>query len=228
MNTTDTTCAPETRVTKSLLGYGIIAGPIYLIASVTQGLVRDGFDFARHQWSLLANGDFGWIHILNFVLVGLMTIAAAAGLRRAMPEGRGRTWGPRLIAIYGASLIAAGIFRADPVPGFPPGTRSSPDGAVTVSWHGMLHFAAGVIGFGCLIAACFVLARRFRAEGKGGWAVFSTVTGALFLAGFIGVAAGAGRTVTNLAFTATIVLVWTWISATSLHFYRKTARTSNA
>jgi Protein of unknown function (DUF998) len=90
-----------------------------------------------------------------------------------------------------------------------------------MSWHGALHFVSGGIGFLCLVAACFVVARRFSAEGRRGWALFSQVTGVLFLAGFAGVASGGGGVWSNLAFTAAIVLAWAWVSAVSAHLYRR-------
>lgn len=37
-------CDPATRITKSLLGYGVIAGPVYVLVSLAQALTRDGFD----------------------------------------------------------------------------------------------------------------------------------------------------------------------------------------
>jgi hypothetical protein len=91
-----------------------------------------------------------------------------------------------------------------------------------VSWHGILHFVAGGIGFGCLIAACFVVARRYAAEGRRGWARYSRVTGALFLAGFLAVASGAPGT--NLVFTAAVLLVLGWLSAVAVDRYRTTER----
>ena len=211
-----TDCTPAARVTRSLLGYGILAGPLYVVVSLAQALTRDGFDLTRHQWSLLSNGTLGWIQITNFVVTGLMVTASAAGLRRALAPGR---WASRLVAGYGAGLVCAGIFRADPALGFPPGT---PAGAGTVSWHGILHFASGAVGFGCLIAACFVVARRFAAEGRGRWAAYSRVTGVLFLAGFVGVATGGGSTATNLGFVGGILIGWAWLTALSIHLYRTT------
>ncbi|MEV7966818.1 DUF998 domain-containing protein [Sphaerisporangium sp. NPDC088356] len=86
------TCDPRTSVTKSLLGYGVIAGPVYIVVSLAQALTRDGFDLARHQWSMLANGELGWIQITNFFVAGLMTLACAVGLHRALPPGRGAIW----------------------------------------------------------------------------------------------------------------------------------------
>ncbi len=204
-------CDPAARVTRSLLGYGVIAGPAYVLVSLLQAVTRDGFDLRRHAWSLLSNGHLGWIQVTNFVVTGLATVAFSIGLRRALRSGRGGSWAPRLIGVYGASLIGAGVFRADPALGFPPGT---PPGVAEVSWHGIAHFILGGIGFTCLVAACFVLARRFAGEGRRGWATYSRVTGVLFLAGFAGVASGAGSV---LAFVAAVVLAWTWVSALAVH-----------
>ena len=202
------------RVTRALLVCGVIAGPLYVLVSVTEALTRDGFDLARHQWSLLSNGDLGWVHIANLVVTGLLTVAFAVGLRRVLRPGRGGTWVPRLLGVYGLSLAAAGVFRADPAMGFPPGT---PEGAAEVTWRGVLHFVAGGIGFVCLVVACLLVAGRFAAEGRQRWARFSRTTGVLFLAGFVAVAAGAGAAWSNLAFTAAVVLAWSWVSALAAH-----------
>ncbi|HST83015.1 MAG TPA: DUF998 domain-containing protein [Kineosporiaceae bacterium] len=218
---TDQHCNPADRVTKSLLGYGVIAGPAYVTVAVAQALTRDGFDLTRHPWSMLSNGDHGWIQIVNFLLTGLMVIAFAVGLRRALDGGVGARWAPRLVAAYGLSLIAAGAFRADPGLGFPIGTPAGPG---PISWHGTLHFAAGGIGFSCLAAACFVLARRFAAEGRLRWARFSRVSAGAFLAGFAMVASGSGVPGAVVAFTAAIILIWGWMSVVAVDRYRIVAR----
>jgi hypothetical membrane protein len=211
-------CTPAGRITKSLLGYGIIAGPLYVVVALAQALTRDGFDLSKHAWSLLTNGELGWIQITNFIVTGLMTVAAAIGLRRALTPGRGRSLAPLLIASYGVSLIGAGIFRPDPAQGFPAGTPET----TTISWHGMLHFMLGGIGFLCLIAACFVLASRFSRDGRRRLAWFSRITGVVFLAGFVGIASGShGPTV--LAFVAAVLTVCAWVTTVSVHFYRTAA-----
>src|SRR6478609_4705228 len=153
MTTTD--CPPlPTRITKSLLGYGVIAGPVYVLAVGLQMATRDGFDPTRHAASQLANGDLGWIQIATFVITGAMTIAAAVGVRRALGAGRLSAWASALLGGYGVGLVFAGVFRADPSDGFPPGT---PPGMGEVSWHGLTHLAVATLGFACLVAACFVL-----------------------------------------------------------------------
>ena len=142
----------------------MIAGPFYIAVSFTQAIVRDGFDLSRHEWSLLANGPRGWVQVLNLVLTGLMVVAAAIGFRRSLGEGRAARWAPRLLGVYGMALVAAGAFRADPMNGFPLGT---PDGApVHPTLHGTLHFVAGGVGFLALVAATWLLAGRFRQDGR--------------------------------------------------------------
>ena len=68
MTTAD--CPPlADRITKSLLGYGVIAGPIYVVAVAAQMLTRDGYDPTRHAASQLVNGSLGWIQIATFLVV---------------------------------------------------------------------------------------------------------------------------------------------------------------
>lgn len=212
-----TTCRPEHRVTRSLLGYGIIAGPFYVAVSLGQAVVRDGFDLSRHEWSLLANGPGGWIQTANLILTGTMVIAAAVGYRRAMEAGSGRRWAPRLLGVYGVGLVVAGVFRADPMGGFPAGTPDGPPSVPTLP--GMLHLVSAGVGFLALVATSFVLATRFRREGRTARAGVSIGTGLIFLAGFAGVASSSPTPAINLAFTAAVVAAWAWLSATSVHLY---------
>ena len=215
--TTTTTCPPlADRITKSLLGYGVIAGPIYIAAVAAQAATRDGFDPTRHAASQLANGDLGWIQIATFLITGAMTIAAAVGIRRALGAGRSSAWASGLIGGFGAGLVAAGLFRADPSDGFPPGT---PAGMGEPTWHGMAHFAVAGIGFICLVAACFVLAARFAAMREPAWAWFSRITGGLFACSFVVLSSGSGGAAI-LVFTAAVVLAWAWLTAVSLKLYR--------
>ncbi len=213
-------CSPAGRVTRSLLGYGVVAGPFYVIVALAQALLRPGFNLAHDDVSLLSNGSFGWVQIANFVLTGGMVFACSVGLARALPGGRGATWAPRLLALYGAGLVAAGIFVADPMNGFPAGAPAGRPDAITV--HGILHIAAAAVGFLGLVGACIVMARRFAAEKRGRWAVFSIVTGVAFLIAFGGVASGSGSPAVVLAFWAALVLAWAWLASVSVDLYRRT------
>jgi hypothetical protein len=222
--TAEQDCPPGTRVTKSLLGYGVLAGPLYVIVVLAQALLRPGFSLAHDDASLLSNGSLGWIQIANFLVTGAMVIAFAIGMRRAMTGGRSALWGPLLIGVYGLGLIAAGIFVADPMYGFPPGTAAGRPAVITT--HGILHIAAAGIGFLCLVAACFALARRFAREGRRSWMWFSLATGIAFLAAFAGLASGSDSPVIVLAFWAALLLAWAWIAALSVRLYRQVSSQS--
>ena len=222
---TTTTSTPATceegwtpvHVTRSLLGWGIVAGPFYVITSIVQAQAREGFDLRRHQWSLLQNGDLGWIQVANFLLTGSMLIAFAVGMRRALVPGPASRWAPILAGVFGASMIAAGIFTADPALGFPAGV---PDGPAVVTTRGVLHFAAAGVGFLSIAAASFVVARRQSSDGHRGRALFSRLTAIGFLCGFLCVASGGGSVAANLAFTAAVILVFIWTSVTAADLYR--------
>ncbi|TMR88367.1 DUF998 domain-containing protein, partial [Nonomuraea basaltis] len=205
---------------RPLLGFGVVAGPLYVTVALAQAFTREGFDLARHPWSFLANGDLGWIQTANFVVTALATMACAAGLRRALASGRGARWAPRLVAAFGASMAGAAIFPADPAMGFPAGTPEGP-GAITLT--GTLHMAVGGVGFLCMVAACYVMASRFARDGSKGWAVYSRVTGTLFLGSFVGIASGGGVTWANLTFVGGILAIWSWLSLVSLKLSRNAA-----
>ena len=198
--------APTTR---TLLTCGVIAGPLFVIVALLQAFTRDGFDLKRHPFSMLSLGDLGWIQIANFVVTGLLFIACAVGMRRVLHPGRAGTWGPLLIGAFGASMIAGGVFLADPGMGFPPGAPEGPPASMSVT--GIVHGLAFVVGTSTLIAAFFVLARRFSVMGDRRWARYSVASGILFVVLLeIGVLGGDFR-IAALA----IVIGWAWASLTA-------------
>ena len=214
-------CSAAGNVTRSLLGYLALAGPFYVVVSLAQALTRHGFDLTRDEWSLLALGHLGWIQQANLILTGVMIIVGAVGVRRAISRSADAgTWAPRLLAGYGLGLIGAGVFRADAADGFPPGT---PGGrAAHVSGHGMLHLLFGSLGFACLIAACFVIARSYYRRKNRRGAVTSGAVGVVFAAGFAGIATGAASEAINVGFTAAVVISSAWVTAVAVGLYRRT------
>jgi len=203
------TSTDDARLTKALLTCGIVAGPLYIILGLIQMAIRPGFDITRHSLSLLANGELGWIQTLNFLVTGVLLLAGAVGMKRALQSGPGYKWAARMLGLYGLGLIGARLFSADPALGFPPGTplENNP-----ISWHGMLHFIIGTLGFIGFIATCFIVARRFRSIQQPGWAWYSLITGILFLASFVGIASGSKGPV-SVVFAMGVVLGFIWISA---------------
>ena len=211
---TTRTCTRAQRVTRSLLGYGVLAGVVFETSILVQGLTRHGFRIAHDDASLLANGPLGWIQVATFLVSGAMTIAAAAGVHRALPS----RWAARLIGIYGAGLVAAGIFSADPASGFGPG---APLGKAThISWHGAGHLISASTGFLALIAACLVVAHYFSRHGRRGLAIYSRVTGVAFGAAFAAVTTGSSSSAIVLPFYAAILAAFAWLAVVSVHLYR--------
>jgi len=188
----------------------VAAGPFYLAVGVIQGLVREGFDFARHPLSVLANGPGGWIQTANFVLTGLMVLAAAAGFRRVLgPKSRGVTW---FLGLYGVAMIAAAVFPADPVDGFPPGT---PLGFPTsISTTGLMHFISGALAFTFLAVSCFCSAwTMWRRRITPALAALSLVSGLVVVIGFFG---GIVLPLGIVGIWAAVVVGWIWLTVMSL------------
>ncbi|MFC7646016.1 DUF998 domain-containing protein [Streptosporangium lutulentum] len=127
--------APTTRL---LLTCAVVSAPLWAVVSLAQAATREGFDLIRHPLSVLSSGSLGWLQITNFLVAGVLTVAGATGLRRAMHGSPGGTWAPRLVLVNGIGMIAAGVFVMDPADGFPVGTppgcpRRSP-GTPTATW----------------------------------------------------------------------------------------------
>lgn len=161
--------------TRALLACGAVAGPAFLLLVLVQDYTRPGFDPRRHPLSLLGQGETGWVQVANFVGAGLLDIAFAVGLHRAWRGGPGGTWAPPLIAGYGLGLVVVGVFRTAPAWGYPVG---APDGLpVDPGLSSTLHSAGFLVVLGCLVAACFVLARAFAARGDRRWSLAAASVG---------------------------------------------------
>lgn len=197
--------------TRLLLRLGVLAGPFYLILGLAQAYVRDGFDPARHPLSVLVHGSGGWVQTANFVLAGLMVIAAAVGFRRVLGAwSRSVSWP---LGLYGVSMLVAAAFPADPLDGFPPGTPAGfPE---SFSTSGLVHFAAGGLGFTCLAVSCLAAAAALSHRGARGLAWVSGASGVLALLGFFAGPAIAPVAPATLGIWVTVVVGWTWLSVVS-------------
>ncbi|MEX2206433.1 MAG: DUF998 domain-containing protein [Myxococcota bacterium] len=206
----------QTLPTRALLACGVVAGPFYVTVTMIQALTRDGFDLKQHRFSWLTTGDLGWIHQSNMILVGVLSVLLAVGVRRVMRTDRGAVWAPRLLGLFGVAYIVGGLLRADPVVGFPPGTTAE---MVQRTWHGAAQNASRGVSTLLLIATSLLIARWFAAEGRRALAWFCSVSvpmvfAALAAVGFaIGINAG-------VAFLAT---PWVCVTALAVHAYRRAA-----
>ena len=141
------------------------------------------------------------------------------GSRLLLRTGRGSTWGPILLGIYGLTFIVTGIFVTDPVLGYPPGVSSTP----TV--YGTLHNLFGQLQFISLSVACFMLARRDAADpARRGWAWYSLATGllvaVLFVLTSVVVVKGGPAGLVQRIF---IIVGWGWIAVLAIRLMSKKA-----
>jgi hypothetical protein len=209
--------AKQTLPTRALLACGVVAGPMYVTVTLAEALTRDGFDLRQHRFSWLTTGDLGWIHQANMVLVGVLTVLLAVGVRQMARTGRGGVWGPRLLGLFGVAYIIGGMLRADPVAGFPPGTTAE---MVHTTWHGAAQNASRSASSLLLITTSLVIAGRFAAEGRRAWAWFYGAAIPTVFAALTAVGLAIGGNPAALAFLAT---PWVWVTALAVHLYRREA-----
>ncbi|MFG1706919.1 DUF998 domain-containing protein [Nonomuraea sp. M3C6] len=210
--TSGTSAAPAARSTTAMLACGIVAGPLFVVTVLAQALTRAGFDPKRHPLSSLSLGELGWIQITNFVVTGLLVLAFAVAIRRVLHPGRAGTWGPLLIGVNGLSLIAGGLFLADPVGGYPPGMPEQ------ATWHGIVHSTAPSLAGLAGLAAYAVFARRFASAGQRGWATLCLAFAPAVLALNIAAAIAADFRL----MLAGLALGWAWTSLIALRLMAET------
>ena len=153
--------AGQDQLTRWLLAGGVIGPLLFIVVFVIEEATRPGYSAWSNFVSQLSLSNQGWEQIANFLVCGLLCFGFAVGLRRALRTGKGATWGPLLIGLYGLALVVAGTFATDPGLGYPPGVIAHPG---QPSWHAAIHALAGLFCFTSLGAACFVLARRFASD----------------------------------------------------------------
>ncbi|WP_150462860.1 DUF998 domain-containing protein [Nesterenkonia ebinurensis] len=201
-------------ITRSMLGWGIVAGPFYIFVGVVHALLRPEFEFSQHALSLLMLTETGWIQRINLILAGIMVIFAAWGMGRSV-EGpaRARTL-LILIAAYGASLIGGGLFPPDAVEGFLPGAEAA------VSTSGILHLAFGGIGFLMLAAAAVVFSSWCQSRESGRGRLLSILAGLVVTLGFVGGATLSTMPAGVLLLWIAVVMGFVWLAGASLYAYR--------
>lgn len=198
-------------VTRSMLGWGVVAGPFYVAFGLILALTRPGFDLTQDALSLLLVGDLGWLHWLNLVLSGLMTVVAALGLART--PGWSRT-AATLVAVYGICLVLSAIFPPDATENFPPGA-----GGGEMTTQGLLHFVVGGLGF-LSIGVAAIIAGSWLGRQRWWGGLWSRIAGAAIVVAFLaGGALSAFPGGVALIWIAVLV-AWTWLAMTSIVAYR--------
>jgi hypothetical membrane protein len=196
------------RLTRWLLMGGVVGPALFVVVLLVEGATRPGYS-AWHQFgSELSLSSQGWEQVANFLMCGLLCLGFAAGLRRALGRGKGAVAGPLALAVFGAALIAAGIFKTDPGLGYPPGVPA----LTSPTPHGAVHALAGLFAFVSLGVACFALARRFAGDARWrGWAAYSILTGVVVVLSLVFSNVPSLSDFAGLIQRIGIITGWTWI-----------------
>jgi hypothetical membrane protein len=164
----------QSMATRLLLACGVIGPLLFIIVFLIEGATRADYNPFRYPISSLSIGAMGWTQAANFLLLGVLLVAFAIGLRRALRGSRGGLWGPILIGLAGIGLFGAGIFTTDPIFGYPP---DAPLVIAQYTFHGHMHDLCSVLFFAGVPIASFVFCRRFATTGERGWALYSLLSG---------------------------------------------------
>lgn len=226
--TTATAVRRPLDLTRGLLACGVVAGPLFVATFLVEGALRADYSPMRHPVSSLELGPGGEVQRINFVIVGLLYVAFAAGLLRARRGGAGASrWGSLLIGAHGIGLLGAGVFVTDPVSGYPRGTPDQPAAYTTSgAWHDGLSVLT-FLGIP-LAAACFGV--WFARHAERGWSVYSAVTAVTFLVAFVLASAAFSQSPGlvdrgGLYQRTAIVLGFTWLTLLALRMLRTSRRT---
>ncbi len=120
-----------------LLWAGAAGSWLFVAVFLVDGLTRPGYHPVRHPVSALALGPRGWVQTTNFVVCGLLITAGALALPFFFLAVA--------TATLGLALVASGVYRMDPMRGYPPGTSKRTPRKYSRAHQ--LHDRAGMVVF---------------------------------------------------------------------------------
>jgi hypothetical membrane protein len=198
-----------------------MAGPIaFTIAWLLGGLVQDEYSVRQEDISALAalDAQHAWIMITGFVLLGVGTVALAAGLASTL-RYPSAVIGSVLLTIAGIGLAAAGLARNDCSSELPACAARVDTGEV--SWHHQVHDNVSLIIFLALIAAPLVFARAFGRDHR--WRplrTYSIVTGLLGFALLVLYVIASAGTWNGLVQRIFVSVLFLWIAVLGFRLSR--------
>jgi hypothetical protein len=142
------TAKPVTAISQRAAYVSFAAAAIFLVLLVILHIVKPEFDPSWRFVSEYAIGRHGWIMVLAFLFLALSCLASVIAIRSQI-ESTGGKIGLALLLVVAASLVAAGVFVADPI------TASSNE----LTTHGNLHGLAATVGIPGFPIAAVLLSR---------------------------------------------------------------------
>jgi hypothetical protein len=172
-----------------------------------------GQDHGVNYPSSLALGRLGWIQMLNFLMLGLCTMALAAGLYQVVRPGLLSRLGPTLLGVAGLGLVLSSF----------PTDHGPPDAPAT--WHGAIHGLGFALAFVPLLLAFFLLAASFRGDRHWrGYQWRCPTIGLVALASFIGGALFLPESLNQVSFYVSLLVVF--VGLTSIGFRLRSVATA--
>ncbi|MEV2240637.1 DUF998 domain-containing protein [Micromonospora sp. NPDC049891] len=185
---------------------GTVGAVLFVLVFLIDGWSRPGYAPARHPISALALGRRGWIQTTNFIVSGSAITVGAVG---TVLDGPGILLGA-LLAVFGLSLVASGVFRMDPMLGYPPGAPAGTPEEHSAQHR--LHDLAGAVVFLSLPLAAAI--GIFTLPGTTWRIVSAGVAVALFVG--LGWFSRAWEDVSprlGLIQRAVVIIGWGWLAA---------------
>jgi hypothetical protein len=211
-------------VTRALLRCGLVAGPVFLGVAAVEGGRRPHYRALRHPVSSLALGGRSGTQVTNFLVSGALCGAFAVGLARARVAGA--RLDPWLIALSGSGLVACGVFPADPVNGYPPGTPPQPEHMTPAGVAHLVASSAIMIGVPATTAIQAWVAHR---TGDRRWMKVSVAATGLTATSFAGACAGFAQVsvlpeVAGLLQRVAVASAFAWLAGLAARTLRRVRR----
>jgi hypothetical protein len=181
--------ARRAQLSRAGLIAGAVAGPLFMTTALVEGARRADYHPARHPISSLALGPRRSVQVANFLLAGALYGGFAVGLRWSTPPASGTRGVSTFVANVAAGLVVSGLFRTDPVSGYPPGTPN----AAELTGTGMVHNLAAMPLVVGVSGAAFVEGACSLRAGRRAWAGYCLASGLLMPSTFVLAGAGFGQ-----------------------------------
>ncbi|MDG4798428.1 DUF998 domain-containing protein [Micromonospora sp. WMMD1082] len=189
-----------------VLWAGAAGAALFVLVFLVDGGSRPHYSAVRHPISALALGRRGWVQTANFVVSGSAITAGALGV---VVEGPSVLVGV-VLTVFGLGLVASGVFRMDPMLGYPPGAPAGiPEQHSTPH---RIHDIAGAVVFLSLPLAAAV--GTFTLPGTP-WKIISGVVAVALFLGFgrFGTAWEEVSPRIGLVQRAVVIPGWGWLAA---------------
>lgn len=192
-----------------LLACGVLGSVGFVVTFLLDGWSRPGYDPAYQPISALSLGSRGWLQTTNFLVCGVLFSLAGAGLALT----NGMAWAGVLVVVLGLSLVGSGVWRMDPMRGYPPGTP--PEDPPSFSRAHLWHDRAGAGVFLSMPAAA--VATALALDGPWAWYSAATAAALIVLLTLFTAAWERDAALTGLIQRLLILVGWSWLALVCWH-----------